>query len=186
MPLHLAKDLSGTTGYEDSTLYNSLTSHSMPDDLPFINTVLVGVRNLASLHRAAVLPDDVSLVKIDTEGYDLEVIRGMEDRRYPVVVAEFWSRQIPFGKSGLLYTLESLVEEMKSRGYLWYIVIYRIWGRNQRAYYCNHSYPVPGSWGNIVFFQSYELFTRAQAWCSAALPRTYFKPAPTQPAVPAR
>ncbi len=78
----------------------------------------------------------------------------------------------------MLYTLESLVGEMRQRGYLWQIVLYRIWGRNQTAYYSNHPKSVPNSWGNVVFFMDYGVFTQAQSWCSAALPRTYFKPAP--------
>jgi FkbM family methyltransferase len=180
LPLHLASDHSADQIYDDATVFNSLAPHSMPEDLPFVNTVAVPVKNLAGLHRAGTLPANVSLVKIDTEGYDLEVIRGMQEFRYPVVMVEYWDREIPFGKSGLLYTFESLVEEMKERGYRWHIVIYRIWGLNQRAFYCNHGRSVPNSWGNIVFFQNFDLFAQAQTWCSAVLPRTFFKPAPVK------
>lgn len=177
LPLYLANDRSGTNLYDDVSVFNSLIAHSMPDDLPFSKkTIQVPVKNLANLHRTDAVPADIGLVKIDTEGYDLEVIRGMDDFHYPVVLAEFWDRGIPFGKSGLLYTPESLIEEMKTRGYGWNIVIYRIWGRNQRAFYCNHSSSVPESWGNIIFFRGYDLFAQAQAWCSAVLPRTFFKP----------
>jgi hypothetical protein len=38
---------------------------------------MVTVKNMAGLHKVKVIPKDISLVKIDTEGYDLEVIRGM-------------------------------------------------------------------------------------------------------------
>jgi len=172
--LHLAQDLSSSNRYADATAFNSLAVHSMPDDLPFVKSVVVPVRRLADLHRGGLIPSDVCMVKIDTEGYDLEVIRGMEDLRYPVVMAEYWDREIPFGKTGLLYTLDTLIAEMKARGYAWHIVIYRIWGRNQRAFYCNHSHPVPQSWGNAIFFQTYDLFAQAQTWCSATLPRTFF------------
>jgi FkbM family methyltransferase len=179
-PLHLAADRSPQNVYDDATVFNSLAVHGMPDDLPFVDTVLVPVKNLASLHRAGTLPNDVGLVKIDTEGFDLEVIRGMEDFRYPVVLAEFWDAAIPFAKSGLLYTVECLVQEMRNRGYGWHIVIYRVWGQNHTAFYCNHDRSVPQSWGNIVFFQNFELFTQAQRWCAATLPPTYFKSAPAQ------
>jgi FkbM family methyltransferase len=177
IPLHLAKSLSNGGQWGDTTVFNSLTPHSMPESLPFSETAMVTVKNMAGLHKAKSIPEDISLVKIDTEGYDLEVIRGMGDHRYPVVAVEFWDKEIPFGRSGLLYTTESMVEEMSQRGYHWYIVLYRIWGRNQTAFYCNHARPVPQTWGNMVFFRDYEVFAQGQAWCAAVLPRTYFKTA---------
>jgi FkbM family methyltransferase len=179
-PLHLAADRSSQNRYDDATVFNSLAVHGMPDDLPFVDTVPVPVKNLASLHRAGSLPTDISLVKIDTEGFDLEVIRGMQEFRYPVVLAEFWDTAIPFAKSGLLYTAECLVEEMRDRGYGWHIVIYRVWGQNHTAFYCNHDRSVAHSWGNIVFFQNFDLFWQAQRWCAATLPHTFFKSAPAQ------
>lgn len=176
--LHVAKDLSGANRYDDATVFSSLYEHAMPDDLPFTDAVTVPVWTLADLHREGAIPADIGLVKIDTEGYDLEVIRGMEEKRYPVVAAEYWDVKIPFARSGLLYTLASMVAEMKQRGYKWFLVLYRVWGRNQTAFYANHARPVPNSWGNIFFFRNYELFTRARQWCAAVLPRTYFRSTP--------
>jgi FkbM family methyltransferase len=184
MSLHLATDLSGSNVYGDVTLLSSLTKHSMPDDLRFGESIPVSTRTLADLHQAATLPGDICLLKIDTEGFDLEVIRGMGEHRYPVVAAEFWDTEIPFGKSGLPYTFDELVAEMKGYGYPWHVVLYRIWGRNRTAYYCDHPRAVPHSWGNVFFFRDYDTFAQAQKWCSAVLPRTYFKAAPA--VVPAR
>jgi hypothetical protein len=101
----------------------------------------------------------------------------MGDRRYPVIGVEYWDTRIPFGTSGLLYTFEDMVAEMRQRGYGWYIVLFRIWGRDQTAFYCNHERPVPESWGNIYFFRDSGIFAAARQWCSAVLPHTYFKPA---------
>jgi FkbM family methyltransferase len=179
MPLHLATDRSVNKTYRDASAFSSLTRHSMPEDLPFTDSIRVPVRTLASLHRSGSVPQDISLAKIDTEGFDLEVIRGMGEHRYPIVIAEYWDPETWFGRSGLLYTLETLVGEMRSRGYQWHIVAYRIWGRDQTAYYCNHSRSVPNSGGNVLFFRDYEVFRQAQAWCSAVLSRTYFKPVPS-------
>jgi FkbM family methyltransferase len=175
MPLHLAADLSAGKTYGDASGYGSLTKHSMPADLPFTSARTVMVKTLAGLHNAGTLPQNIGLVKIDTEGYDLEVVRGMGERRYPVVAAEFWDSEIPFGGSGQLYTLKSMVGEMRSCGYLWHIVLYRIWGQNQSGFYCNHDQSIPKTWGNVVFFRDYGIFAQAQSWCSAVLPRTYFK-----------
>jgi FkbM family methyltransferase len=176
MPLHLAKASSNGEQWGDTTVLNSLILHSMPEGLPFSGTAMVKVKNLAGLHKANAIPEDISLVKIDTEGYDLEVIRGMGDYRYPVVATEYWDTEYLLGKSGLLYTMPNIVAEMRERGYKWYIVLYRVVGRNQTGFYCNHPRPVPKTWGNLVFFRDYELFSQGQAWCGAVLPRTYFKP----------
>ncbi len=173
--LHLARDLSASGRYDDATAFSSLHPHSMPEDLPFTGTAAVTVKTLDGLHSDGTLPDDISLVKIDTEGYDLEVVRGMREHRYPVVLTEYWDTATPFGQSGLLYTFETMVKEMKARGYGWHLVLYRVWGRNQTAFYANHPRAVPNSWGNICFFGDFDLFLRAQAWCAAVLPRTYFK-----------
>jgi FkbM family methyltransferase len=175
MPLHVATDLSAGNVYGDASVYSSLAQHSMPADLPFTSSRPVMVKTLAGLHDAGTLPSDIGLVKIDTEGYDLEVVRGMGERRYPVVATEFWDSEIPFGGSNQLYTVDSLVGEMRRRGYLWHIVLYRIWGQNQSGFYCNHDKSVPGTWGNAIFFRDYGIFSQAQSWCSAVLPRTYFK-----------
>jgi FkbM family methyltransferase len=178
MPLHLATDLSAGKVYGDASVYSSLTQHSMPADLPFTSARPVKVKTLAGLHDAGTLPPDIGLVKIDTEGYDLEVVRGMGKHRYPVVATEFWDSEIPFGGSNQLYTLNRLVDEMRRRDYFWHIVLYRIWGQNQSGFYCNHDKSLPNSWGNVLFFRDYPVFAQAQAWCSATLPRTYFKAAP--------
>ena len=173
--LHLATDLSEAKWYEDPTLLSSLVTHSMPPEIPFSHTVPVVVKTISGLHRAGLIPEDIALVKIDTEGFDLEVIRGMGDHRYPVVAAEYFDVRHPFGQSGLLYTLEILIGEMRNRGYLWHIVMHRDWHCRHTAYYCNHERAVPGTWGNVIFFRDYGVFSQAQSWCSAVLPRTYFK-----------
>jgi FkbM family methyltransferase len=172
-PLHLAADRSGCNRYRDSTLYSSLLRHAMPDDLVFTSTVPVTVRTLASLHAAGHLPANVGVVKIDTEGFDLEVIRGMESHRYPVVVAEYWDQATPFGESGAMNRLDDLVRDMRSRDYHWYIVFYRVWGKHGTSFYCNYEQSVPGAFGNIFFFQDHATFGEALKWCAAVLPVTY-------------
>jgi FkbM family methyltransferase len=172
-PLHLVSDLSGCNRYRDATLYGSLIHHSMPDDLPFTDDVRVNVRRLDALHRSGQVPAAVGLVKIDTEGFDLEVIRGMGDHRYPVVVAEYWDPSIPFGVWGARNRLDDIVEEMRSRGYHWYVVFYRIWGKEGVSFYCNHPRSIERSYGNAFFFQDQQIFARALDWCLAVLPPTY-------------
>jgi FkbM family methyltransferase len=172
--LHIAVDQTEDKIYDDATFYNSLTRHSMSDGLTFSDTIPVKVRTLASLHESGELPSEVGLVKIDTEGFDLEVIKGMGNYRYSVVVAEFWDTNFPFGRSGAMNYLKDMVTAMKDRNYCWHIVIYRIWGSHDISYYCNSVYSLDNSWGNVFFFQDYEVFNHALKWCSSMMPATYF------------
>jgi len=177
--LHLAKDLSGGK-YEDASLFSSLLDHATPPDLPFTAKVRVPVRSLDSLHRAGEIPADVGLVKIDAEGLDLDVIRGMGERSYPLVMAEYWDPEFPFARTGASNRLDDLVAEMRRRGYPWHIVLYRVWGRDGVAWYANRATSVERSWGNLLFFKDWRLFASASRWCAGSLPAARF--VPRQPA----
>jgi hypothetical protein len=146
----------------------------MPDDLVFVDAVPVPVRSLASLHDGSEIPTDIGLIKIDTEGFDLEVLRGMGNYRYPVVITEFWDPRIPFGRSDAYNQVKNLVNEMQRKNYHWYLVIYRVWGGEGISFYCNHPNSVENSWGNVFFFQDYDIFSQALKWCSTVLAKTYF------------
>jgi FkbM family methyltransferase len=182
LPLFVAEDRSPDARYGEATAYASLVQHAMPPELTFTGQVPVRVRTLEALHAEGAVPADVGLAKIDTEGFDLDVIRGMGQHRYPVVCAEFWDRGIPFAASGLRYELSDLVREMRGRGYGWHTVIYRIWGRPGIAFYSNHPRSVAASWGNVFFFRDFTVFREADQWCAAMLARTYFRPAKPGPA----
>jgi len=173
--LYIASDETFTNAYKDSTFYSSLTKHSLAEGLVFTDTVSVNVRTLESLHQSSTIPEDIGLVKIDTEGFDLEVIKGMGSHQYPIVVAEFWDAKFPFAQTGAMNLLKDMVQEMRQRNYHWHIVIYRVSGSPDVSYYCNHQYSVDNSWGNVFFFQDYNIFSQALMWCSSVIPVTYFR-----------
>jgi FkbM family methyltransferase len=146
--------------------------HIVSDE--FARKAKVPVRSLQSLRQAGEIPAGIGVIKLDTEGYDLEVIRGMGDCSCQVLMANFWDRNMPFGKSGAMNRLDDLVAELRPRGYRWYIVIYRLEGK-PISYYCNQPHSVGGSWGNAIFFKDQPIFQEALQWCSAVLPVTYFR-----------
>lgn len=172
--LHVAADLTEDKIYDDSTYYSSLTRHSLADGLVFNEVIPVTVKTLAGLHQSGEVPSQVGLVKIDTEGFDLEVIKGMGDFRYPVVVAEFWDPNFPFAQTGSMNYLKDIVPAMQQRGYSWHVIVYRIWGSSEISYYCNSTYSLDGSWGNVFFFRDHSVFSEALKWCGATMPATYF------------
>jgi hypothetical protein len=149
---------------------NSLVEHPMLSPVTFTETVPVSVRSVASLRRRGELPARIGVLKIDTEGLDLEVINGMGESDIPVVMAEFWDGEHVFGRMGHL-RLEPTVEAMRNRGYAWHVVIYHLDQEGTISYYLNRVDTVPKSWGNVVFFRDRALFARAARWCEAALPR---------------
>ena len=168
MNLHLASAPPGSKS--DPTLYSSLGEHPM-EDLQFIETVPVKVRSLASLRESGEIPTNAGLLKIDAEGFDLEVVRGMGEPNCAVVMTEFWDPAHRFGQSGK-GRLEDLVTEMRGRGYPWHIVIYHLDEDATISYYCNRTDTVSGSWGNIIFCREYAIFSKAARWCERILTPT--------------
>jgi len=132
---------------------------------------------LERLCRERVLPEDVSLMCIESGESCLEVIRGMGACAYPVVVATY------SGSDGgrPVSNVEALVAEIKKRGYPWHIVLYRVEDRGRVAFFSNYSHTIPNSSGHVFFFRDHNAFARAQEWCSAICPATYFKPGRAMP-----
>ena len=152
----------------DSSLFHSLIDHPLGTSVQFADAVPVQVRSLASLRQTGEIPQQIGLLKIDAEGADLEVIKGLGEPDIPVVMTEYWDSEHAFGK-GAHGHLAPTVELMRSLGYVWHVVIYHIDEKETISYYFNHAHTMPGSWGNAIFFKERALFARAAQWCEAAL-----------------
>jgi hypothetical protein len=172
MDLQVAANNSGAKW--DTTLFNSLVKHPMLTDCTFKESIPVKVRSLESLVKEGKIPDSGGLLKIDSEGFDLDIVKGLGKSKFSVVMAEFWDADHPFGRSGH-GNLNELVTELKSRGYGWHIVIYHCDQTATVSYYCNRRNTVRGSWGNAIFFNEYELFAKALRWCEDVLAPTLYR-----------
>jgi FkbM family methyltransferase len=164
--LLVATDISGTGKY-DTSLFHSTIRHPMLEDVDFTGAETVPMRALASLVADGTIPAAASLLKIDTEGADLEVIKGAGNIQIPLVLMEFWDREHPFGRGGH-GDLASTVREMRARGYPWHVVLHRVDETGERGYFANIRTPASKSWGNVLFFNDFKLFGAASAWCSLA------------------
>jgi FkbM family methyltransferase len=173
MDLHVATDVSGKHE-NDPSLFHTLVPHSVGQDFRFTDRIPVEVHSLGSMVQSGEIPQRVGLLKIDTEGFDLDVIRGIGDLRASVVMAEFWDAQHEFGKSGR-GKLQDLITEMKKRGYAWHLVIYHVDSKNLISYYHNRRDTVPDSWGNVIFFEEQRLFAESLGWLEEVLPATLFR-----------
>jgi FkbM family methyltransferase len=164
--LNIACDYS-PQGKWDTSLFHSLIAHPMLDDLRFVSSQLVKVRSLASLIVEGIVPAHAGVLKIDTEGLDLQVLQGMGVGRFDVVLAEFWDIDHPFGRAGH-GRLSDLVRHMHQRKYHWHLVIYRVDEEQELSFLVNRDTPPSGSWGNAIFFQDHSVFVKAFAWCEIA------------------
>ncbi|HEY9676787.1 MAG TPA: FkbM family methyltransferase [Drouetiella sp.] len=155
---------------KDLSVYSTTVQHAVPAGLKYSDPIEVKMRSMRSLHASGEIPADVAIVKIDTEGGDLEVIRGMNNPKYPVIMSEFWDAEHYFS-NGQFGLLNETVAQLRGRGYGWHIVIYRKLGENsgEPRFYCNIDQSVKQSWGNVLFFRDYELFREALKWCNAMI-----------------
>jgi FkbM family methyltransferase len=170
--LHLAANIGD--GRHDVSLFHSLVEHPMLEDCQFTKSVPVQVRRLDSLCRSGEIPEEAGLLKIDTEGLDLDVIRGMGDMRYPIVMTEFWDAEHPFGRAGH-GSLALTVEEMRARGYPWHLIIYHVDEDGIVSFSSNRTGSVPKSWGNAIFFREHAPFAAGLRWCEVMLPETLYR-----------
>ncbi|MGA7340235.1 MAG: FkbM family methyltransferase [Terracidiphilus sp.] len=173
MDLHVAVSRSGERK-SDVSLFHTLAPHASDEDLDFSETLAVAVRSLGSLAESGEIPKRVGLLKIDTEGYDLDVIRGIGELRASAVMVEFWDAEHEFGKSGR-GRLGKMAAEMKRRGYGWYLVIYHLDQKSLVSYYHNRPDTVPGSWGNAIFFEDQQIFAESMRWVEQVLPPTLYR-----------
>jgi FkbM family methyltransferase len=152
----------------DASLFHSLVDHPLGTSIKFTGAVPVQVRSLASLRQTGEIPRQIGLLKVDAEGADIEVIKGIGEPDIPVVMTEYWDSDHAFG-TGAHGHLAPTVELMRSIGYVWHVVIYHIDEDETISYYFNHAQTIPGSWGNAIFFKERSLFAHAAQWCEAAL-----------------
>jgi FkbM family methyltransferase len=174
LALHIAKGGLEATG-EDPSVYNTFRPHFVGAEVSFTSQVEVPVRSLSSLVTKKEIPDDFPVLKIDTEGFDLEVIRGLGKLQPQVVQTEFWGEDFLFVKDepndSKLVLAKQIIEEMRARDYRWNLIMFRIEGEPAIRFTANLATAPKRSWGNLFFFKDFRVFEEAYRWTSTALPR---------------
>lgn len=84
--LHITEDRSG----REYAYYHSLVAFPDTPEVRWGKQVPVTCRSLGSLVEDGTLPAEVGILKVATEGYDLEVVRGMGRLSAAVVMVEYW------------------------------------------------------------------------------------------------
>lgn len=154
-------NLAADKNEEESEYYHSLEKYSDNSLFRSGRTLKVKAMKLDTLLRNDLVAAETScLLKIDTEGHDLEVLKGATDSlggKIPCILVEFWSEPHPLGAPRSPHS--AMVEFLAARGYSNYLTF----ARNDELEFIslNRPEPRPGDWGNILFF--HDKFFQLQA-----------------------
>jgi FkbM family methyltransferase len=116
--LHVSRDANG----ELLSFGHTFLARSDTDEISWTETVEVPRRSLASMVQTRELPAAATIVKIDTEGHDLSVVRGMGDLVCDVVMVEHW-QDLPLSLGVCPWSLEAMTEELRGRGFSHFVFI---------------------------------------------------------------
>jgi FkbM family methyltransferase len=168
--LHLVSRSADEVESVDPLLFSALNPHSMPPGLEFSGeTVPVEMRTIASLVAEQRLPAKAGLLKVDAEGYDLEVFKGMAASCcYDMLMSEFWSPDFVFATPGIPDQSE-VGKYLSGAGYPFSISIVRKTDRSL-AWVANMPVRLRQVWGNTLYFREAGLFQAALSFVSQMLP----------------
>lgn len=179
--LHLVTQSSDASNEVDPFLFSALNPHNMPPGLEFTGeTVAVQVRTISSLAKEGRLPDTAGLLKVDAEGYDLSVFKGMNGMSgYEILMSEFWSPDFVFATPGIP-DHEAVCKYLAGTGYPFSISIVR---RADRSLCWTANMPVAlrQTWGNTLYFRDAALFQAAISFVSKFIPGPALSDAPAKP-----
>ncbi len=104
-------------------------------------------RSLNSLLQEGVIDQRIGILKIDTEGNDLNVLKGMTDVKPEIIMCEFFMPGVYQGWE--LGHPSGLIEEAKKLGFNHYIAIKRF--DEYEMCSINSNTFVDEQWGNLIF-----------------------------------
>ncbi|GEM_PF-3190461 len=154
----------------ESSLYHRLEKCELPAGLHLADSIEVRTARLDSLWQQGTLPSDLGVLKLDAEGMDLRILSSLPDQRISVVMAEFYEIGNVFHPAEEESQLHQMISLMRKKGYSWHIVFrYQAVPGLEDAYDVTAELCQPAkgddSWGNVVFFASYELYAVARDYC---------------------
>jgi FkbM family methyltransferase len=147
--LYIAQDKDGHT-------LDSFHSVIAASDTPLIHwagELSVQCRSLESLVKEGAIPARVGILKIDTEGNDFAILRGMGSLQCSVVMIEYWN-DLSETVASCPYHLNEVVAFMMERGYSNFAFIKR-WDEFE-CIQLNNTEDRSGEWGNVLFIHDSE------------------------------
>ena len=141
--LRIAEDQAG----REYSYFHSVARLPDTDEVRWHKRLPVSCRSLDSLVEDGILPPDIGVLKIDTEGYDFEVLLGMGRLSAAVVMVEYWDTVPALGPCP--HSLQELASILATRGYSNGLVIKR--HDEFELLHLGAFSTRPGDWGNAIF-----------------------------------
>ena len=113
-------------------------------------TIEVETVALGGLAEGKQLPGAIDFLKVDTDGHDLAVLRGLNTLRPRFILAEYWDT-LPETSGRNMYSLADLQAWATGGGYEHSVVIRRH-GRLESLEW-DAPWTKPGDWGNVLFIR---------------------------------
>lgn len=110
----------------------------------------VKTASLGDLFHQGVVPKDIFLLKIDTDGDDLAVLKGMGDLRPKIIMAKYWDT-LPETSGKNPYTLKDLADWASLNGYSKRLTIRR--NDSLELVEADSIWSQAGDWGSVFFFR---------------------------------
>ncbi|MGL4637685.1 MAG: FkbM family methyltransferase [Beijerinckiaceae bacterium] len=155
--------VTSTDDDRDDTLFSSLNEHPVFPGLEFSGNVTVPTTTLDhALARKNRLR--VGLLKTDTEGHDLAVLRGASRIDAAALLVEFWDKDHVFNAGKVRNTIQDYLDAVDIKKYPYHIVLWRQSGFSEFGLIVGGTDTPPGSWGNILFSPDIRLINSLSEW----------------------
>ncbi len=118
-------------------------------EISWRETLPVSRRSLESLLAAGEIPARVGILKVDTEGHDLAVVRGMGSLEAEVVMVEHWS-DLPKGLGPCPWSAAEMVGALRERSFTHFAFV--VHSGEFVFFKWDDATVEQGAMGNLVFF----------------------------------
>ncbi|MHB8532598.1 MAG: FkbM family methyltransferase [Solirubrobacteraceae bacterium] len=135
---------------------HTLIERADTDAIQWRGTIPVELRSLASLVDSGAIPRRIGILKVDTEGNDLAVVRGMGTLEPDIVMVEHWT-ELPEGLGACPWTAEEIGAEMRRRGFNHFLFLIHRGEFDTFAW--DDAAIETGAMGNLVFLHDRTLDT---------------------------
>jgi FkbM family methyltransferase len=153
------------TGAVDDTLFSSLEAHPSLDGLPFDREVGIRTARLDSI-LAPNGAHAVGLLKIDTEGHDISVLKGAGLIEAEALMVEFWEKEHLFNQGKVNNTLDDYLRAVDRKRFPHHVLLWRGTERSAFGWIVDAVAAPKASWGNILFLKDVDSLERLTRWAA--------------------
>ena len=118
------------------------------DQIAWKDSFVVPARSLASLVDRGEVPERVGILKVDTEGHDLAVVRGLGALDCAVVMVEHWT-ELPMSLGLCPWSASEITDTLRARGFSNFAFIRHV--ADVPVLQWNDAEVAVGQMGNLVF-----------------------------------